>query len=222
MTAKLCKPVLIALSIGLIAGCATSIKPYERTVEIAAQYQNQRSFELAEKFHRMALDQMRADKEVSVDNLSTQMTNVASVLTNNGPLEEAESLLFQALALQDKKPSPSSRVLAHVYSNLGRVQELQGRLASAEDAYSRSMALMQQSEKWLPIHYGFIMAGLADIYARKNEIDNADAYHSKAKDLYAATLGESSAAWLARAEEFSKLRDTAKPPIEVNQRSGTN
>ena len=215
--ARLCLPALLVLGIGLVVGCTSATKPYVRTVEIAAQYQNQRKFDLAEKYHRMALDQMRADKDVSIDNLSTQLTNVASVLTQNGPLEEAESLLLQALAIQVGTPSPNPRVLAHIYSNLGRVQELRGNLPSAEDAYTKSMTLMQQGEKWLPVYYGFIMAGLADIYARRAELEKADEYHNNARDLYAATLGENSAAWLARAEEFSVLRAAAlKQPIESN------
>jgi tetratricopeptide (TPR) repeat protein len=176
---------------------------------MAAQLQNQREYELAEKYHRMALDQMRADRGVSVDSLSTQLTNVASVLTHKGPLEEAESLLRQALALQDKQPSPNTRVLAHVYSNLGRVQELQGKLLSAEDTYTRAMTLMQRSEKWLPIYYGFVMAGLADIYAQRNELDKADKYYDQARDLYAATLGVNSASWRDRANEYARLRHAA-------------
>lgn len=192
-----------------VAACTSTTKPYVRTVEIAAQYQNQRNFELAEKYHRQALAEMRADPEVSAANLSIQLANVASVLTHYRNPEEALTLLSEAIDIQDRQSEPNSQVLAQVYAIQGRCEELQGHLDASEATYMKALNLAQQIKTWYPAHYGFVLAGLANIYVQENKLEQADDYHRKAKELYATSLGENSAAWRDRATEYSMLRAAA-------------
>jgi tetratricopeptide (TPR) repeat protein len=209
MTVKFCTSILSALSIALLTGCATHATSYVHTIDKAAQYQNQRDFVLAERYHRMALEQMRAESGVSANNLAIQLANLASALNHIRRPDEAETHLREALELQAKQPNPNQSVLAHIYANLGRAEELQGDLESAEHAYTKSMDLAFHYDKWSPSDFGFLMAGLANIYVQRDQLDKADQFHRKARELYEASLGRNSIAWSDRAVEYSKLREAA-------------
>lgn len=200
---------IICLVTAIASACATQSKPYFRTVEKAAQYQNQRNFALAEKYHRQALKEMRADSEVSATNLSIQLANVASVLLQDRRTKEASALLSEALTIQENQPAENTRVLAQIYALLGRCEEFDGSIAAAEATYTKALDLALTIKDWPAQHYGFVMAGLANIYVQKGELDKADHYYRQAEKLFAAQSGANSVSWQQRAAEYQELSDAA-------------
>ena len=140
----------------------------------------------AEQLLQKAINQSSQPSDFLAENL----TNLAALYRTQGKYEEAEHLIAQSLAIDEKIYGENHPEVATSLNNLAALYRAQGKYAEAEPLYRRSLAIM---EKQLGENHPDVATSfnnLAALYESQGKYEEAEPLYQRAIAILLEKLGE--------------------------------
>ncbi|HEY9790617.1 MAG TPA: tetratricopeptide repeat protein [Candidatus Obscuribacterales bacterium] len=162
-----------------VTGLAQSLVSQQRNVEAVPLFE--RALQIREK---------SAGKDSPL--VADAALNLGRAYMNLGRQGEAETALRRALALRVKAFGLNTLVVAEVDKNLADLYTLEGDFSKAEDLYKRahSITVDKSARKDKDPFVCAILDGMANMYRRAKQEQQADAYSQEADKLKDDVLGD--------------------------------
>jgi eukaryotic-like serine/threonine-protein kinase len=153
-------------------------------------YRLQGRYPDAERVLLQARDLLRADGAVETAAYARTVRGLGNVYTYlPGRLHEAEPLLLQALAIQQRVLGPEHRDLGATYSNLGMAFYALDSLTAAEAALQRAMAVRERELGSDDPALATTVSNLGAVYYRQGRYADAETKYRRAAGLMETALG---------------------------------
>ena len=139
---RLMQPAAVAL---MDAACLFAQSPADDVLhwnEAAIRHHDAGRFQEAHQAYHRAIEAAERAGAPPVDRLRLQ-ANLASLYLEEGAVQNADRVLRQAVRLARDVP-PDSAELAGFYNAVGGVRLIQGNLSAAQDAYDRTLAILDR------------------------------------------------------------------------------
>ena len=190
MSRKLHSIRIIALTL-LISVCAPIVSFAQDALWLELNSRGMKAYEdgdlgSAEKFYREALE-VAANGELRAE-MSATLNNLGLVFKATGRLEEAASVLHNALELRFSVYGERHRYTAQSMNNLGRLMEALGRYSAAEQLYSQAVDIYSEWRGGGTSVLAGALTNLASLYERMGRLQDAYRNLSRAVTIYDVAL----------------------------------
>jgi tetratricopeptide (TPR) repeat protein len=163
----------------------------EKKVEIEKLFRAG-NIEAALKEARKVERETRAASGVNSQHYISTLGSLADLEIFHGAYFEAERLIQQSLAIQERIYGPRSTKLSYVLWTLGVAYETQGRLTEAEGIYRRVLAIREASPSKPDKVFARVLLSLANIALREDRDAEAETLYRRALAIQDEVLGKDS------------------------------
>lgn len=135
--------------------------------------------------------------------LAAALVGFAGIFRQNGNYEEAEGLLNRAMDLCDtyRKYHGSLNTLAvRALNDLAEIHRARSHFSQAADCYHRALTVLERENSADKLLMCSLLSSLADMHTENGSTFLAKDYHKRAKALYAAARGPTTAIGLAQSQ----------------------
>ena len=137
--------VIACLPLIAIADLEEVARLYNENYQRAAAAQNAGDYSGAEEWHRRNLALIDSTPGVPPDVRVQARVNLASAITNQGRLDEAESILDEAQVILDANPQIDPTEKAYLLANRGMIKSEQGEFEVAEELLEEALAILEDT-----------------------------------------------------------------------------